>query len=85
MRSGRTSKSKGYVTISIITSKNLRFRRPQHIVVVDTICFCLTTAIFTESELSRKILDFRQKSNMALASVTAPFWCLPDYVFLKKT
>jgi len=30
-------------------------------------------------------LDFRQKSNMALASVTAPFWCLPDYVFLKKT
>ena len=48
MRSGRTSKSKGYVTISIITSKNFRFRRPQDIVVVDTICFCLTTDISTQ-------------------------------------
>ena len=36
---------KDFVTKSIINSKNLGFRRPQPIVVVDTICFCLTPAM----------------------------------------
>ena len=40
MRSGRTSKSKDYVTKPIIISKNLAFQTPQHIVVTNTVDFC---------------------------------------------